>query len=176
MSTWKLESERLYCREWRESDFEHYCLLNSNQDVMRFFPSVYTQEKTRESMNKMIANFEKSQYAYSPCFIKTTDQFIGWVGMMDQEMDGDCFVDIGWRLSPEYWGNGYAPEMAKRFIEHGFNEHFMKKIYAIAPENNLPSISVMKKIGMSLEKSFIHPLLKDSPHLEKCVRYIIENH
>ncbi len=170
-----LETERLYCRAWKEEDFEAYCRLNQNEEVMRFFPSVYSKEQTRDSMQRMIANFERKNYAYLPCIEKETELFIGWVGMMDQEMAGQQFVDIGWRLDPRFWGKGYASEMAKRFIEFGFDRLQLDAIYAIAPSINKPSIGVMKKIGMTLHQSFKHPLLKESPNLENCVQYVIRN-
>ena len=169
---WKLESERLYARAWKESDLDNYAELCRDQDVMRFFPSVYNRHEAKASMDKMVVCFAAKGYAYLPCFTKEKDEFVGFVGIMDQEMDGKKFVDIGWRLTREHWGKGYATEMAKCFLEFGFSEKNLDSIYSIAPLVNLPSISVMNKIGMNLDYEFDHPLLTDTPELQRCAMYV----
>ena len=50
-----------------------------------------------------------------------------------------------------------ATEGAKRCITYGFSELGIKKIVAVAPKINEPSIHVMKKIGMRMVYEFEHP-------------------
>ncbi|MEL6142471.1 MAG: GNAT family N-acetyltransferase, partial [Bacteroidota bacterium] len=83
-------------------------------------------------------------------------------------------IDIGWRLKKAHWGNGYATEGAQACLEYAWNKLDAVEIYAIAVEQNLPSIRVMQKIGMSYYGHFYHPNLAEYPHLHKCVAYRIE--
>ena len=51
-------------------------------------------------------------------------------------------VEIGWRLAPEYWGNGYVTEAAFRcWLEYGFNIWSLKEIvsFAVCWQPTLPS-------------------------------------
>ena len=68
-------------------------------------------------------------------------------------------MEIGWRLSHDQWGKGYATEAAKAALSYGFETLHLPEIVAFALPNNLPSIHVMEKIGMTrdLEGDFIHP-------------------
>ncbi len=67
-----------------------------------------------------------------------------------------------------------ATEGAKRCITYGFSELGIKKIVAVAPKINEPSIHVMKKIGMRKVKEFQHPSIATHSKLQPCVLYIIE--
>ena len=61
-------------------------------------------------------------------------------------------VEIGWRLKKQYWGNGYATEVADALtrmrIEMG------KIVVARAMKENLASIKVMEKVGLKFYKEF----------------------
>ena len=59
-------------------------------------------------------------------------------------------VEVGWHLGADSWGQGYATEMAATVMEHGFHAQNLTQIYAIANPDNLPSFSVMKRLGMTI--------------------------
>ena len=78
------------------------------------------------------------------------------------------FVDLGYRLRANAWGEGLASEGALRCLQFAKDNLSLNKVYAIAPAKNTASIAVMLKIGMHKESSFKHPLLADSPEIETC--------
>lgn len=58
----------------------------------------------------------------------------------------------GWALAfwihPDSWGQGYAPEAARRAIRFAFEELGANRIWAAAGTWNRPSRQVLKKLGM----------------------------
>ncbi|MEL7159148.1 MAG: GNAT family N-acetyltransferase, partial [Bacteroidota bacterium] len=78
-------------------------------------------------------------------------------------------TDIGWRLHPDVWGQGYAPEGARACLEFGFKDIGLDEIVSVAVAQNKPSIRVMEKIGMTYRSEFDHPALAEHPKLERCV-------
>ena len=60
-------------------------------------------------------------------------------------------AEIGYVLSPEYHGRGYATEAAERVIEYGFLELGLHRIEAKFMDGNDASLHVMEKLGMTFE-------------------------
>jgi ribosomal-protein-alanine N-acetyltransferase len=61
-------------------------------------------------------------------------------------------VEIGWWLTPSYWGKGLATEAAQAVMNYGFDHLKLTKIISIAQPANHRSIRVMEKLGMHFEK------------------------
>jgi RimJ/RimL family protein N-acetyltransferase len=70
----------------------------------------------------------------------------------------DC-VEIGWRLSREYWDRGYATEGAQAALRFGFETLELHQIVAFTVPGNLRSRRVMEKVGMLHDPAgdFDHP-------------------
>lgn len=49
----QLETSRLILRPWKESDLKPFYALNSNPEVMRYFPGCLTQEQSDALAHKL---------------------------------------------------------------------------------------------------------------------------
>jgi RimJ/RimL family protein N-acetyltransferase len=101
--------------------------------------------------------------------------FIGFVGLSVPRFTAPftpC-VEIGWRLSREHWGNGYASEAASACLHFGFEKLTLKQIVAFTVPINKRSIGVMERIGMSRNPAddFDHPNLPLGDPLQRHVLY-----
>ena len=143
---------------------------------MQFFPSTQTKKQTESFIIKMQNQYVKKGCCYFAINLLETKKCIGFIGLSEQiyESDFTPAIDIGWRLHPNFWNKGYATEGAKRCLEFGFHHLKLEKIIAVAPKINLPSIAVVKKIGMKKVKEFRHPLLLNHPKIENCVLFEIK--
>lgn len=152
--------------------------INQNREVMRFFPDVQNEQQTQSFMNRMNEQFKERHYCYFAAELIATQELIGFIGISYPRfsVDFELAPDLGWRLSPEYWGKGLATEGAKSCIDYAFNHLNLNRLIAICPAINTPSENVMKKIGMNKIRVFNHPLLLSNPLLEKCLLYQIENY
>ncbi len=82
--------------------------------------------------------------------------FIGWIlvrpmGFFDDPQFND--IELGWRFKQEVWGRGYATEAAKAICERLIQQSDIDYLSAVADENNVASINIMKKLGMSYRKT-----------------------
>ncbi|MBV1903395.1 MAG: GNAT family N-acetyltransferase [Marinosulfonomonas sp.] len=170
-----IETSRLILRPFKKGDLEAFSKINANPDVMRYFPAPYDTGKTE----KMLDGFEKKQrrfgYAFSAVERKSDGVLLGMAGLSRLE-DGVPFApctEVGWRLTPEVWGKGYASEAALAWLEHGFTALGIDEIYSYTPRLNLPSEKVMQRIGMSraAELDFDHPAIEDGHILKPMVVY-----
>ena len=59
--------------------------------------------------------------------------------------------EIYYKLLPSYWGQGYATEIAKALIKSGFEDFLLHKVEAGVATENIRSIRVLEKSGMTTE-------------------------
>ena len=166
-------SQRLGFRNWQETDVEPMAAINADPDVMEFFPGTKTLQETKKFIERMQQQMGARGYCYFAVDKLEDGAFIGFIGLSYQtyEADFNPCVDIGWRLRKNEWNKGFATEGAKRSLDYGLNELGLNKINCIAPKINLRSENVMKKIGMTKVKEFIHPMLLHDDRLRECVLY-----
>ncbi len=169
-------SLRLGFRNWIESDVPKMIAISSDEDVMEFFPAVATPEQTTVFIENMQALYKNKGFCYFAVEEVESKTLIGFVGLnsIEYERPFETSVDIGWRLSKEFWGKGYASEGARACLKYGFETLQIPQIVATAPVVNVRSIAVMKKVGMVKGGEFMHPRLKDFPHLNPCSYFLID--
>jgi len=166
-------SGRLGFRNWTDADIPGMTAINTDPEVMRYFPSVVTTEETAAFVCRMQQRFHDTGYCYFATDDLSTGELIGFIGITDQTYAAPftpC-VDIGWRLRRDAWGKGFATEGARHCLEYAFRERGLARVIAVAPLINEPSVNVMKKAGMQFKGTFRHPALTACERLVDCVYY-----
>jgi RimJ/RimL family protein N-acetyltransferase len=65
-------------------------------------------------------------------------------------------LELGWRFKHISWGKGYATEAAKAVMDVVSAVDEVTHVSAVAIEENLASIAIMKKLGMTFLHKSIH--------------------
>lgn len=146
----RLETERLILREFTLSDLDVFAWLVADPEVMRFsLKGPMNKEQAGEYLQKRILE-HYSQYGYGlyPVFLKSDNSFIGFVGLISQNIDGESKVELAYRLHPQYWGKGLATEACLAVCEYGFTQLGMHELISIIDPKNARSLEVAKRIGM----------------------------
>jgi ribosomal-protein-alanine N-acetyltransferase len=60
-------------------------------------------------------------------------------------------VEVNYLLASQYWGQGLATESAIAVFNYGFKVQQFERLVALANPDNLASLRVMQKIGMSYQ-------------------------
>ncbi|NRB48323.1 MAG: GNAT family N-acetyltransferase [Saprospiraceae bacterium] len=169
-------SDRLGFRNWKSTDLDTLADINADEEVMQYFPATQNRERTQQFIDRMQKQFAERGYCYFAVEKLTTNEVIGFIGLAYQSFEAPftpC-VDIGWRLAKRHWNQGYATEGAKRCLQHAFLEVGLDSICATAAAINLPSIQVMKKIGLQFDYEFEHPKLLNFDRIRNCVFYSVD--
>lgn len=58
---------------------------------------------------------------------------------------------MGFVISPDRWGSGYATEAAQAVLRFGFEGPGLDRIWATCRPENLASVRVLERIGMQRE-------------------------
>ena len=169
------ETKRLILRAWRDSDIPAFAAMNQDPKVMAFFPATLNSDATKALVKRIREHFNTHGFGLFAVEIKATGELIGFVGLMIPTFSAHftpC-VEIGWRIASAYWKQGYATEAAKMVLHLAFEQYGLKEVVAFTAAVNLPSIAVMKKIGLQHDPrdDFDHPKLVKTHPLSRHVLY-----
>ncbi len=161
----ELQTKRLLLRPWKPEDAEGMFALNQAPDVLELTGDA--PFKNLDEVKELIRNydqFEKYKTGRFTIIEKLSKKYIGWCGLSRSEDSGE--TDLGYRILPEFRGQGIAVESAIVSLQYGFETLGLKNIIGRATQENTASISILKKIGMTFEKMF-------EEHGTLCVQYRI---
>jgi len=169
----KYETKRLILRQWQESDIAPFVEMNSDPEVMKYFPEIWSFDKSLKMYNDCQSN--ESDFGFYPAEEKISGEFIGFVGLNNPVHMPNC-VEIGWRLRKEFWGKGYATEAAKKWLSIGFDEYGLDEIISFTTPQNIKSQEVMKRIGMKRDekRDFFHTKIPKEHPLAFHVLYVLQ--
>ena len=170
-----LATDRLLLREWRESDFAAFHYLNSDPEVMEFFPKQLTRAESDDLARRIQREMEENRFGLWAVEVVGGAPFVGFVGLSIPNFEAPFMpcVEIGWRLAREHWGNGYANEAALASMACAFGPLGMDEIVAFTVPANVKSRRVMERIGMVRDprEDFDHPKLPEGHPLRRHVLY-----
>jgi RimJ/RimL family protein N-acetyltransferase len=172
-----LRTRRLVLRPWRDSDLPPFARLNADPRVMEYFPSLLTPQQSDEVVARIQANFAQHGFGLWAVEVPGATEFAGFVGLAVPGFEAPftpC-VEIGWRLTPEVWGRGYATEGASAALDFGFGEAGLSEIVSFTVTANARSRAVMERLGMhrSPDDDFDHPRVPAGHRLRRHVLYRI---
>jgi RimJ/RimL family protein N-acetyltransferase len=149
-----ISTDRIMLKEVSWDDLNHIHHHHLNPDVDRYNTLGIPEniEITKDRLKLMIEaqkKFPRATYTWK-ILLKNPSQFMGMAGM---SLSNDRFklAEIYYGFLPEYWGKGYATEVAKALIKTGFEKFNLHKIEAGVAIDNHQSIKVLEKSGMTRE-------------------------
>ncbi len=156
-----LSTPRLTLRPWRETDLDPFAAQNADPQVMEFFERTLTRAETAAAIARYTRRLASDGFGMLAIERREDRAFIGVAGIQRILFEAPFApaVEIGWRLTPAAWGQGFATEAARAALQHGFAQHGLSEIVAIAVPANTRSLAVMERIGMKrdLDADFLHP-------------------
>lgn len=170
-----LATPRLILRRWRESDREPFARMNADPRVMEFFPHPLSRSDSDAAVDRINAHFDAHGFGLYAAELSANHRFIGFIGLAVPAFAAGftpC-VEIGWRLSPEYWGRGLATEGAREVARFAFTGLGLDSLVSFTVPANRRSRRVMEKIGMIRDpaEDFDHPNLAPGHPLRRHVLY-----
>ena len=166
----KISTERLTLDAITDKDFESLIAILKDDTVSKTYmvPSLKTPEDEKRIFSALSDLSRRSdRYVYG---IFLREKLIGIVN--DTEIEGKV-IELGYAISPEFFGKGYMTEALKGLIKHLFFRGF-KQILCGAFEDNAASIRVMQKCGMRKIRKTEDLVYRNEKHL--CVFYSVKSH
>lgn len=153
MDTTVLETDRLILRLIHERDLNDYLAFFSDEETMRFYPSTRSVDETREFINRQIRRYDTDGHGPWAVTLKPWKILIGYCGLIRQIVDSKTEVEIGYLIGRQYCRQGYASEAAIASRDYAFHQMGLSRLISLIDPQNIPSIGVARKVGMTLEKT-----------------------
>ena len=170
-----LTTPRLRLRPWTDDDLEPMVAICTDPEVMRWFPRPNTREEVVALLARQRAHLAAGGPGLFAAERLADSALLGFVGLARPSFEAPftpC-VEVGWRLTREAWGHGYATEAARVVLRHGFTTLGLDEVVSFTSVGNLPSQAVMQRLGMHHDAAddFDHPRLPETHPLRRHVLY-----
>lgn len=147
-----IETERLLIRPLRDSDENDIFEYASNPEVAKFmaWDAHKTIEDTREFL-RYIQELEQDRLQIDRGIeLKENHKVIGTISFVTIDYSLRT-AELGYCLSHNFWGHGYAVEAANAMIDAAVKSMGIHRIEAECAMDNFNSEKVLQKLGMQLE-------------------------
>jgi ribosomal-protein-alanine N-acetyltransferase len=147
-----LHTERLLFRPFCEADLDDLAALYGDAEVMRFLGEgrPMDREQTRERLGRMILHWQQFGFGIWALFAEDGGGFMGRCGVAYLHRPGEA--DLAYTLARRFWGKGLATEAAGAVVRHAFEVLGLPRVIAFARVENVASVKVMTKIGMTFQE------------------------
>ncbi len=152
-----LQSDRLVTRKLTENDITTWASFFEDKDATEFlFLSSLGLNSSFEfathMIKKQLERYADKRFGHQALIDKKTKKFIGLCGLLTQKIDGNQEIEVGYHIFKEFWGQGYAPEAARIFIDYAFKNNLTPSIVSIIDLENKKSQRVAEKNGLTIDK------------------------
>jgi RimJ/RimL family protein N-acetyltransferase len=164
MAQVQLETERLLLRLPRRDDLEAYAELFADPEVVRYIGGVTkTRAESGEAIELMLRHWDEQGVGLFSAVRKEDERVLGHVGFliwdtatwenaMNRPPGASIETEIGWALTRENWGQGYATEAATAVRDLALGELGLSRLISLIQRGNDASVRVALKLGETLER------------------------
>lgn len=162
-----LDTPRLKLREITPQDVTSLLKHFGNPEVVKFIDMqpIKTLEQANEWLRWMGGFFASKDGLRWGVALKEDDTFIGSAGLHNWNREAN-YAEIGYDIAPQFWGEGYATEVAQVLVEFGFSNMKLNRIEADVVQGNIGSLRVLEKLGFKREGLLRQRLLKGGKYYD----------
>jgi ribosomal-protein-alanine N-acetyltransferase len=165
-----LETDRLLLRELTYGDIDVVFKHFSNEEVARYEDAhpARSNDEAREIIDWGKGLVEHKMGALWGIIRREDNSFLGQVNCVFRVNHNFAMnihrAEIGYDLTPPYWGNGYMSEAIASVISYVFTSTPIDRLEAIIHPDNARSHNVVKKAGFLKEGVLRHYVLWQDEH------------
>jgi RimJ/RimL family protein N-acetyltransferase len=156
-STARLDAERLAVDHW--DDLRR---MDEDPRFMMELGGVRDAVGTLAYLERNLAHWAAHGFGLWVLRDRDTGGVVGRAVLRHLEVDGVDEVETGYGLLPEFWGRGFATEIARACVNIGRERLGLASVIGITLPTNAASQHVMLKAGLQYERDIVHTGL---PHL-----------
>ena len=152
-----LETPRLILRGYRLDDAVPLAAMHGDAETMRYLGGKTddTLDGAYKAMLGHTGHWSMHGFGKWALEEKATGHFIGRVGFLDYPYDWPG-LELGWTVSRDLWGKGYASEAGRAARDWGFRVLGAQHMLSMIHQDNTASMAVAAKIGETRAEPFTY--------------------
>lgn len=167
----EITTDRLIICPYQKKDFAAIAKLLEEPLVMKFsMKGPIGQEEAEHYIETFFMIPLKKNLGLWPIFKKDNQELIGFAGLIEQTIQGQDYVELGYRLHPNYWGQGYAYEACVAICDYAARKLHLEDLISIIDPENLASIKLSQKLKFTFDQFMSHQDKKILVFLKKLRR------
>lgn len=148
-----METDRLLLRKLTHADIDYLIDFFDDIEATKYLQGTKNLNEIKDWLSLVFQCYEQNGFGPLAIISKNRNQFLGYCGLyLQNDVDGSDEIEILYGLINRYWGKGYAAEAAKRIHSYGKTEFGIHRFISLIVPDNIRSLKVALKIGMSFEK------------------------
>ena len=160
-----LETDRLYLRKLKPSDFDSLCKIMQDPVVMVAYEHAFSDDEVKAWLLRQLERYDAHDCGLWAVILKSTDEMIGQCGITLQKWGDREIHEIGYLFQKAYWHQGYATEAAIGCKAYAFDVMGLNEIVSIIRDTNIASQNVAIRNGMKIVDQFVkHYQNIEMPH------------
>jgi RimJ/RimL family protein N-acetyltransferase len=118
-----------------------------------------TREETEAFLDGQLAHWAQHGFGCWTAREIASERLIGYLGLSVPTFLPEILpaVEVGWRLAPTAWGNGYATEGADAALREAFTTLGLDWVCSLPQADNPRSGRVAERLGMQLIRAVTVP-------------------
>jgi RimJ/RimL family protein N-acetyltransferase len=149
----RITTARLVLREFVPGDWPEVLAFQRDPRYLRYYAWTDRSEaEVREFVQMFVSQQAERPRRRFQLAITLPDsgRLIGDCGIR-RKPGNEWEADIGYELSPEHWGRGYATEATRALVDFGFRELGLRRISSWCIAGNAASARVLERLGLRQE-------------------------
>lgn len=151
------QSKRLYYKAVEKSAVLEWSQFFKDNDRLHFVGLESAEGKelamAERWIRRQLIRYERNGLGMLAVRHKESNKLIGLGGIVRRLVQGEREYEIAYSVIPQYWGNGYATEIATTMKHYGKAHIQTKRFVSRIATNNIASAKVALKNGMRLLRS-----------------------
>lgn len=112
-------------------------------------------EETEEMLKSWIEHWFKYRFGYALMIEKASGQMVGMCGLTYKSMLGETYLNLAYRLNPEYARKGFTKEACLAIIDYVKEDiQVNHQILVRTKKDNFPSIMTAQSLGFEKISSY----------------------
>jgi len=151
---------RLSLLRFGRGDLDELAVAFSQPEVWEFpYGRALTRAETEAFLDAQMKHWKDCGFGCWAARERETGHLIGYVGLSVPTFLPEILpaVEVGWRVIPTAWGNGYATEGATAALDEAFTTLRLDSVCSLPQVDNPRSMRVAERLGMRLVRNAYVP-------------------
>ena len=140
-------------------------------------PYPYSLELARSFINTSHRDYESLKAVNFAILYRNNPEydssFVGIISLKNIDLDNKK-ANLGYWIGESYWGNGIASESVALVINYAFSDLGLKEVYAYVYSENIASMRVLQKNGMT-KKCEANEYIKKLGRYQNTTKFVVKN-